>query len=104
MPRAAATLLLMLGVAHAADAPPEAPQVKARLQVWARGLSMPVGLVPAPGDPTRVFIVEKSGTVRPARAAADGRAQVETPILDVSDRITTWTEQGLLGLAFHPKF
>ena len=93
-----------MGTAHAADTPPEAQMVRARLLPWARGLSMPVGLVSAPGDAEHVYIVEKSGTVRPARTGPDGKAQVELPILDVSDRITTWTEQGLLGLAFHPKF
>jgi glucose/arabinose dehydrogenase len=94
----------MMGTARAADSLPEAQMVRARLVPWARGLSMPVGLVAAPGDAEHVYIVEKSGTVRPARTGPDGKAQVELPILDVSDRITTWTEQGLLGLAFHPKF
>jgi len=94
----------MMGTARAADTLPEAQSVRAHLVPWARGLSMPVGLVAPPGDATRVFIVEKSGTVRPARTGPDGRAQVELPILDVSERITTWIEQGLLGLAFHPRF
>jgi glucose/arabinose dehydrogenase len=94
----------MVGSARAQDSLPEAQRVPAQLQLWLRGLSIPVGLVAAPGDAARVYIVEKSGTVRPARIGPGGRAQLEQPILDVSDRITTWTEQGLLGLAFHPKF
>jgi glucose/arabinose dehydrogenase len=40
----------------------------------------------------RIFVVEEDGSVRPE------------PILDLRGRVVVSTEQGLLGLAFHPDF
>ncbi len=67
------------------------------------GLDQPVALTFAPGDPQRrLFVVEKMGLVR---ILADGRLQPATAaFLDVRDRVSGSTEQGLLGLAFHPDF
>ncbi len=66
-------------------------------------LVKPVALVPAPGDATgRLFVVEKTGTVRILRrGAVDPTA---TPFLDLSARVSRGSEQGLLGLAFHPRY
>ncbi len=89
--------------AHAdeAPAPPPANARVVGLDVFARGFKFPVGLVYAPNDPQhRLFVVEKVGRVRVVR---DGRPD-PAPFLDISDRVTGWTEQGLLGLAFHPRF
>jgi glucose/arabinose dehydrogenase len=104
MRRLAATLLVLCSTPAIAQVP-DAPTfiaARGRLQVFLRGLDMPVGLVAAPRDPVknRLFVVEKSGRIR----TVVGRTLDPTPVLDVSSRISTWTEQGLLGLAFHPKF
>jgi glucose/arabinose dehydrogenase len=49
----------------------------------------------------RLFIVEKQGTIRIFR---DG-ALLSTPFLDITDRVgSSASEQGLLGLAFHPDY
>ena len=48
----------------------------------------------------RIFVVEQGGTDPPRRR----RQLVEQPFLDISDRITSGGERGLLGLAFHPDF
>jgi glucose/arabinose dehydrogenase len=102
----AATLVMLLAwPAQAQDSVPEAPGTvggRAQLKVIARGLDKPVGLTFAPGDPVRdrLFVVEKVGRVR---ALVGGRLE-ERPLLDVSDRLSHGTEQGLLGLAFHPKY
>ncbi len=50
----------------------------------------------SPPDDERQFVVEKGGTIRIVGADA--------PFLDVSDRISTGSEQGLLGLAFAPDY
>lgn len=56
-----------------------------------------------PGDP-RLFILEQEGRIR---IFADGRL-LEAPFLDLRDNIggpvQAGGEQGLLGLAFHPRF
>jgi len=71
-----------------------------RLEPVATGLSFPVSAVAPPND-ERLFIVEKTGTVR---ILADGVVQA-SPFLDLSSEVSTdHLEQGLLGLAFHPDF
>ncbi|HTJ80079.1 MAG TPA: hypothetical protein VL400_00105, partial [Polyangiaceae bacterium] len=56
----------------------------------------------APGAPDRLFLVQQNGIIR----IYENGALVETPFLDVSDLIAggPGTEEGLLGLAFHPDY
>ncbi|MCC6831043.1 MAG: PQQ-dependent sugar dehydrogenase [Thermoleophilia bacterium] len=53
----------------------------------------------APGQPNVLFIVQQSGKI--LRFA---RGRVQGTFLDVSGRIASGNERGLLGLAFHPDF
>ncbi len=70
------------------------------LILFAEGLDNPVDIVHAFDG--RLFILEKAGYIRIARP--DGSLE-STPFLDISDRVTsTASEQGLLGLAFHPEY
>jgi glucose/arabinose dehydrogenase len=65
----------------------------------ANGLTRPVDLTHA-GD-ERIFVVEQRGVIW----TLDGGNVKETPFLDIQDRVNDRAnEQGLLGLAFHPKF
>ncbi len=67
----------------------------------ASGLANPVDLQAIPGDRSRVFIVEQPGRIRILRNGA----LAATPFLDVTDRVgSSGSEQGLLGLAFHPRY
>jgi glucose/arabinose dehydrogenase len=103
-------LILIVGAAGDAGAeslpveppPPPPPAAVARTVKLVRlvdGLNKPVALTFAPGDPERrLFIVEKGGLVRVLRG---GKLDAQ-PFLDVRDRVSGATEQGLLGLAFHP--
>ncbi len=68
------------------------------------GLTRPVYVTHAPGDFDRIFIVEQ-------RSGSTGRIKIydlnsgtllPTPFLSVS--VSTGSEQGLLGLAFHPDY
>jgi glucose/arabinose dehydrogenase len=107
-----APLLLSLLVATAckpASASPRAVPVPGeiaagvRLERIATGLSKPVALTFAPGDPSgRLFIVEKTGTIRIMRGG--GIEREAPPFLDFRTRVSKASEQGLLGLAFHPRF
>ena len=64
------------------------------------GLSQPLDLQSVAGDRERLYVVEQGGRIR---VILNGQLQT-TPFLDVSDRISTGGERGLLGLAFHPRF
>ncbi len=86
------------------------PAVAATVQLTriASGLSKPVALTYVPGDASgRLVVVEQTGTVRVIRdAAVDPKAR---PLLDLSTEISKsagsrGSEQGLLGIAFHPRF
>jgi glucose/arabinose dehydrogenase len=64
------------------------------------GLDRPVFVTHA-GDGSRLYIVEKGGTIR---LLANGQ-MVPRPFLDIRDRVLSrGSEQGLLGLAFPPDF
>ncbi|HZI89946.1 MAG TPA: PQQ-dependent sugar dehydrogenase, partial [Candidatus Polarisedimenticolia bacterium] len=78
--------------------PPGGASIQARLLV--NGLSSPVDLQAAPGDTSRLFLVEKTGTIR----IFQGGALRPRAFLDISSRVSSGSEQGLLGLAFHPQF
>jgi glucose/arabinose dehydrogenase len=72
----------------------------ARLQPVVSGLTFPVYLTAPPGDPTRLFIVEKAGSIRIVK---DGTL-LPTAFLDISPQVSNVGEQGLLGLAFDPGY
>lgn len=67
--------------------------------VVAAGLNQPLYLTAPVGD-SRQFIVEKGGLVR---VLSGGGAQA-SPFLDLSAKVSTQGERGLLGLAFDPGF
>ena len=62
--------------------------------------SSPVFVTAAPGDDTRLFVVEKGGTIRVFDA--DDATETSTVFLDIDVR--SGGEQGLLGLAFSPDY
>jgi uncharacterized repeat protein (TIGR03806 family) len=64
----------------------------------------PLGMFQAPGEPDRIIIMERDGRLKgfPNRPDA-GMADV-VPLLDISTRVNTAGEGGLLGLAFHPQW
>lgn len=70
------------------------------LQEVVRGLSEPVFLTHAPGDATRLFVVEKTGRIR----IIQNGTLLPAAFLDLRDSISTGGEQGLLGLAFAPDY
>lgn len=65
------------------------------------GLQKPVGLVNAGDGSMRIFVVEQEGRIR---IVNDGELSTE-PFLDIIGSVGSMgSEQGLLGLAFHPRF
>ena len=71
-----------------------------KLQTVANNLSSPVLLTTPPGDQTRLFVVEQSGTIRILDRAT---GSVLSTFLTVTG-ITSGGERGLLGLAFDPNY
>jgi glucose/arabinose dehydrogenase len=66
----------------------------------ASGLASPVDLKSAPGDRSRLFVVEQGGRIQILR---NGQIAPQ-PFLDIAERISAGGERGLLGLAFHPHY
>lgn len=86
----------------ASPAPYCTPRAGTRLKLApiAEGLENPVGVFAPPGD-ARAWIVEQPGRIRLFKG---GLVQA-APYLNIEGRVlSTGTEQGLLGLAFHPQF
>ncbi|MEE2665033.1 MAG: PQQ-dependent sugar dehydrogenase [Myxococcota bacterium] len=69
------------------------------------GLDQPLFVTAAPGDESRLFVVEQAGRIRIVDLTAEPPALVATAFLDITDRVVNdANERGLLGLAFHPDF
>jgi glucose/arabinose dehydrogenase len=99
-PTATATSTTNAGAPPATTAPPAEPQPLASLSLQLTQVAevdQPVDLAVRRDDPA-LYVVEKGGRVRAVR---DGAVD-PTPVLDLSDAVSTGSEQGLLGLAFAP--
>lgn len=79
--------------------PPVPPPSAATLEPFVGGLTQPVVITHA-GD-ARLFVVEQPGRIR----VIDQGVLRPVPFLDIRDRVDdAGNEQGLLGLAFHPRY
>jgi glucose/arabinose dehydrogenase len=79
---------------------PAAPLQGLALTQLTSGLEWPVFATTAPGD-DRLFVVEKAGVIR----IVNGPTINPEPFLDIRDLVEDdWSEQGLVGLAFHPRY
>ncbi len=76
-------------------------QITIALQLVVTGLQRPVSVRAATDGSGRLFIVEQPGRIR----IIDGDGLRPTPFLDITSRVRDASnEQGLLGLALHPKY
>lgn len=79
-------------------------QNKINLKKIAEGITSPVAMCNAADGTNRLFICEQHGVVRIVK----GGSLIEEPFLDIRDKIikqfNTYSERGLLGIAFHPRF
>lgn len=67
----------------------------------ASGMSQPLYMTHAPGDFSRLFVVEKAGRIR----IIENGVLLATPFLDIDPIVNSTTlEFGLLGLCFHPDY
>ncbi len=63
-------------------------------------VTRPVFLTAPPGDPSRLFIVEQGGRIRIVKNGT----LLGSVFLDLSSKVSSTGERGLLGLAFHPQY
>jgi glucose/arabinose dehydrogenase len=88
-------------VTNAADCrPAEGDVPPLALELVADGLAQPLFVTAAPGDASRLFVLEKAGRIR---VLLDGVLAPE-PFLDLTTQVAANGERGLLGLAFHPSY
>jgi glucose/arabinose dehydrogenase len=71
-----------------------------RLVQIASGLEAPTHLASTPSQPGRLYVVEQAGRIR---VIEDGRV-VPEPFLDIRSLVRSGGEQGLLSVAFHPRY
>jgi len=90
-----------LATATRADYTTNAAGKKVRL-VQVGSFKQPVGITGAPDDPSRVFVVQRTGQVM---LLLNGHVQAH-PFLDISNLVNSQgsVEQGLLGLVFSPDY
>nr|WP_316643784.1 PQQ-dependent sugar dehydrogenase [uncultured Roseateles sp.] len=110
--RAPLLLLALLGLGQGAQATTVLPaittgDIAVHLKTVASGLSAPDYAISAPGDASRLFVVEQNGLLR----VIENGSLIATPALDIRSRVApplnpanANDERGFLGLAFHPGF
>ncbi|HEX5724858.1 MAG TPA: PQQ-dependent sugar dehydrogenase [Longimicrobiaceae bacterium] len=79
--------------------PPPTGLPDLRLERVVDGLASPVFVTAPAGDP-RLFVVEQPGRIRIVR----GGALLPTPFLDLTAKVSSGGERGLLSVAFHPRY
>lgn len=97
----ALALLALLGCSNAPGTAPPATTDSLRLvPVVTSGLASPVYLTAPTGDTARLFVVEQPGRIR---VVQHGQL-LATSFLDITDRVASGGEEGLLSVAFHPGY
>ncbi len=90
------TLLFVLLISACASA--QNPNIQ--LQPVTTGLSSPLLATNAHDSSNRLFIIERGGKIK----VLQPDATTTTDFLDITTKVLSGGEQGLLGLAFHPKY
>src|SRR5262249_2037770 len=96
----AAAFLLDAGCSSSSPSPSPSPLPSLALTPLVSGLSAPLGLEQANDGTGRLFVVEQSRTIR----IIQNGSLLSQPFLDISSKVVTGGEMGLLGLTFHPNF
>lgn len=96
-----ATWCLLLVAATSAWAQTSYPPAPAlTTQLITNAVSDPIGVVHAPNDHARIFIIGRFGKIRVVK---DGTL-LANPFLNISSIVRTDFERGLLGMAFDPNY
>src|SRR5438094_3272885 len=96
---AEAGLLFGCGVGSGTNSSPRpqfTPPPPLRLSAFETGLNLPVGFEVPDDGTNRIFIVEQAGTIRIIQAGS----LLPAAFMDVTSKVESGGEKGLLGLAF----
>jgi glucose/arabinose dehydrogenase len=96
------TVVLLLVTTYAQGATRSVPTSSLALEaVVEEGLFHPTYVAAPPDGSERLFVLEQSGRIRIVQSTT----LVDQPFLDISAKVlSAGSEQGLLGLAFHPDY
>ena len=97
---ASTTQATVAGGTGGTTAPAALTSTTVKLTLVTDAVTQPVLATSARDGTGRLFIVEKTGTIRIVK----GGSLLATPFLDLSASVSKGGEQGLLGLAFHPSY
>lgn len=77
-----------------------APTLTVRQQPFVSGLSSPLFVTNAKDGTKRIFIVQQGGIIKVVQPGSNQA----TDFLNITSKVLSGGERGLLGLAFHPQF
>lgn len=80
------------------EVPSDFPTLK--LTKMADGMKQPLYGKAAPGQPERLYLLEKAGVIKVLEVGGPRVRLREQPFLDISAKVSTRSERGLLGLDF----
>ncbi|MCY7346728.1 MAG: PQQ-dependent sugar dehydrogenase [Pyrinomonadaceae bacterium] len=93
-------LAIVFAIGSLSSAAQTASPVKIRLAPYLSGLSSPLLATNAKDGTKRVFVVQQGGIIKVVLPGAT----TATDFMDITSRILSGGERGLLGLTFHPQF
>jgi glucose/arabinose dehydrogenase len=89
----------LLGCGGNTGAPDEGEAVGYRFVAIASGLDSPVHVTAPRGEKRRLYVVEQEGRIRVVQGG-----RITGTLLDIQSRVDCCGEQGLLSVAFHPRY
>ena len=99
---ALATLIAGCGGHDGAPSSDRSEVVDTVALVQIASLNAPIAVALHPRETDTLFVAEKGGAVRRLHVAGGSATVDPQVVLDISDRVSTGGEQGLLGIAFGP--
>ena len=100
MIRVAGVLLVLAAVALPGAAVGRSRSAKLTMRPFARGFDSPVYATAPSSEPGRLYVVEQPGVIR---VLVNGQLRAK-PFLDIRSLVKSGGEQGLLSVAFHPRY
>ena len=98
--RVAGVLLVLAAVALPGAAVAQSRSSALSMRPFARGFDSPLYVTAPSSEPGKLYVVEQPGVIR---VLVNGRRQPK-PFLDIRSLVKSGGEQGLLSVAFHPRY